>query len=72
VIVVKEGEEPPKPVAEPSSNKPYEKLETILLAKVQDIQGKIEQTQDVDELQKLTLALSELLNSLEKIKKMKG
>ena len=71
VIVIKEGEDPPKPVAEQSSKKAYDKLETTLLAKVHDIQGKIEQTQDVDELQKLTLALSELLNNLEKIKKMK-
>jgi UPF0148 protein len=71
VIVVKEGDEPPKPVTEQSTNKAYEKLEATLLTKVQDIQSKIEKTQDVDELQKLTLALSELLNSLEKIKKMK-
>jgi uncharacterized Zn finger protein (UPF0148 family) len=71
VIVIKEGEEPPKPTAEPSPNEAYDKLEATLLAKVQDIQSKIEQTQDLDELQKLTSALSELLNSLEKIKKMK-
>ena len=71
VIVVKEGDALPNPVAEPSPNKAYEKLEATLLSKVQEIQGKIEKTQDVDELQKLTLALSELLNSLEKIKKMK-
>ena len=71
VIVIKEGEEPPKPSAEPSSYKAYDKLEATLLTKVQDIQSKIEQTQDLDELQKLTLSLSELLNSLEKIKKMK-
>ncbi len=67
VIVLKDGEEPPKP----SAGTAYDKLETILLTKVQDIQNKIEQTQDVDELQKLTVALSELLNSLEKIQKMK-
>lgn len=71
VIVIKEGEEPPIPTVEPLANKGYEKLETTLRAKVQDIQGKIEKTQDIDELQKLTLALSELLNSLEKIKKIK-
>ena len=72
VIVVKEGEEPPKQAAPAAApNTTYDKLEATLLAKVQDLQGKIEQTQDIDELQKLTLALSELLNSLEKIKKMK-
>ncbi len=68
VIIVKEGQEPPKQTTNSSS---YDKLEATLMLKVQEIQGKIEKTQDIDELQKLTLALSELLNSLEKIKKMK-
>ena len=66
VIIVKEGEEPPKP-----AGKGLETLETTLLAKVEDIQGKIEQTENVDELQKLTAALSDLLDSLEKVKRMK-
>lgn len=72
VIVLKEGEEPPKPTSPPPANNPYDKVEATLLAKVDDIQGRIEKTQDVDELQKLTVALSELLSSLEKIRKMKG
>jgi hypothetical protein len=42
------------------------------MAKITEIEGKIEKTQDMDELQKLTNALSELLNALEKIKKMKA
>jgi len=71
VIIVKEGEEAPKPAATNPAASAYDKLEATLLAKVQDLQGKIEKTQDIDELQKLTVALSELLNSLEKIKKMK-
>ena len=71
VIVVKEGQEPPKQAAATATNA-YDKLEATLLAKIDDIQGKIEKTQDVDELQKLTLALTELLNSVEKIKKIKG
>ena len=70
MIVVKEGEEPPKQASAPSTA--YDKLEATLMAKIQDIQGKIEKTEDMDELQKLTSALSELLNSLEKIKKMKA
>lgn len=69
VVVVKEGEEPPKQAAAPSTA--YDKLEATLMAKIQDIQGKIEKTEDMDELQKLTLALDQLLNSVEKIKKMK-
>ncbi len=66
VIVVKEGEEP-----EEASNTTYDRLEATLLAKVKDIQNKIQQTENVEELQKLTTALSELLSNLEKIQKMK-
>jgi len=66
VIVVKEGEEQEK-----ASSAAYDKLEATLLAKVQNIQDKIQNTEDVEELQKLSIALSELLGNLEKIKKMK-
>jgi len=66
VIVVKEGEEPTQ-----ASTMAYEKLEATLLAKVQEIQSKIQSTDNVEELQKLGTALSELLSNLEKIKKMK-
>ena len=69
VIVVKEGEEPAKPSV---SGSPYDKLEASLLSKIQDLQGKIEKTEDIDELQKLANALSELLSSLDKVKKMKS
>jgi UPF0148 protein len=68
VVVVKEGEEPPK---QSTTNSAYDKLEATLLAKVQDIQSKIEKTEDIEQLQKLSSALSELLSSLEKIKQMK-
>jgi UPF0148 protein len=67
VIVVKEGEEPPKTTGSAA----LETLEATLLAKVQDIQGKIQRTEDVEELHKLTAALSELLDNLEKTRKMK-
>jgi uncharacterized Zn finger protein (UPF0148 family) len=66
VVIVKEGEEPPKT----TRNTSLETLEATLMAKVQDVQGKIERTENVDELQKLTSALSELLDSLEKVKRM--
>ena len=69
VVIVKEGEEPPKPAT--MSDPAMEKLEATLLAKVADLQGKIEKTDNTDELTKLSLALSELLNSIEKIRKMK-
>jgi UPF0148 protein len=66
VIVVKEGEEPEK-----AGSVAYNKLEATLLAKVEDIQNKIQNTENVEELQKLSTALSELLSNLEKIQKMK-
>jgi UPF0148 protein len=66
VVVVKEGEE-----TEKASNAAYDKLEATLLAKVEDIQNKIQQTENVEELQKLSTALSELLGNLEKIPKIK-
>jgi UPF0148 protein len=67
VIVVKEGEEPPKPGGEKGLNA----LEATLMAKVHDVQERIQRTENADELQKLTAALSELLDSLEKVKRMK-
>jgi UPF0148 protein len=70
VIVVKEGQELPKQTA--AATDAYVKLEATLMTKIEEIQGRIEKTQDIDELQKLTLALSELLNNVEKIKKIKG
>jgi len=68
VIIVKEGEEPPKQAVTSTA---YDKLEATLLLKMQELQGKIEKTEDTEKLKKLSVALSELLNSLEKIKKMK-
>lgn len=70
VVIVKEGEDPPKPA--PSQSNAYDKLEATLMMKITDIQNKIEKTDNLDELQKLTGALSELLNNVEKIKKMKA
>jgi UPF0148 protein len=72
VVIVKEGEEPPRQAASAPSTTAYDKLEATLMAKITDIQGRIEKTEDIDEIQKLTVALSELLNSVEKIKKMKA
>lgn len=67
VVIVKEGEEPVKT----AGNAAMETLEATLMAKVQDLQGKIQRTDNVEELQKLTMALSDLLGSLEKIKRIK-
>jgi len=68
VVIVKEGEEPPKQAA---ANTAYDKLEATLSAKIQDLQDKIEKTENLNELQKLTVTLSELLNTLDKVQKMK-
>jgi len=69
VVVVKDGEEEPK---QNITNTGYSKLEATLMTKISDIQAKIEKTDDIDELQKLTVALSELLNAVDKIKKIKA
>lgn len=67
VVVIKEGEQPPT-IASATG---LESLEATLMSKVGDLQGRIQRSENVDELQKLTSAISELLNSLEKIKRMK-
>jgi UPF0148 protein len=67
VIIVKEDQQPTKPTTVSTS---YNKLESILFAKIEDIEGKIEKTENVDELQKLTATLSGLLDSLDKVQKM--
>ena len=67
VILVKEGEE----LAKATANAAFDTLEATLMAKVQDLQVKIQKTDNIEELGKLTNALSELLNSLEKVKKIK-
>jgi UPF0148 protein len=70
VVIVKEGEQAPVTAA-PQANAAYDKLETTLLTKIQGIEDKIAKAEDVEEITKLSTALSELLNSLEKIKRMK-
>jgi UPF0148 protein len=67
VIIVKEGEEPTKT----TSHMVLDTLETTLLAKVQEIQNKMQHEERIEELQKLGTTLSELLENLEKIKKIK-
>ena len=75
VVVVKGGEEMPKPKSTPAaasaSNTAYDKLEATLMKKVNDIQDKMEKSENPEEIQKLSTALSELLGNLEKIKHMK-
>jgi len=65
VIIVKEGEE----TANVAKSVALEKLEATLLTKVQEIENKMQHTENVEELQKLGSTLSELLDNLEKIRK---
>ncbi|MGQ9530886.1 MAG: Sjogren's syndrome/scleroderma autoantigen 1 family protein [Candidatus Bathycorpusculaceae bacterium] len=67
VIIVKEGEEPTKI----TSSIVLDTLEVTLMAKVQEIQNKMQREENIDELQKLGRALFDLLENLEKVKKIK-
>ncbi len=65
VIVVKESEEAEKA----TKSIVLETLEKMLLAKVQEIQEKMQHTNDPEELQKLGVTLSGLLDNVEKARK---
>lgn len=70
VIIVKEGEELPK-TSKMQGPSTLSTLENTLMKKIEDIQRRIECTENTNELQKLTSALSDLLDNLEKVRKMK-
>jgi UPF0148 protein len=67
VIVVKEGEE----TARLERSAALDSLEAVLLGKVQEIQDKMRDERNPEELQKLGNALTGLLESLEKTRKIK-
>lgn len=67
VIIVKEGEDPSKI----TGSIVLDKLEETLLAKVQEIQNRMQHEENMEELQKLGTVLSGLLENLEKIRKSK-
>lgn len=68
VVVVKEGE----PSAKVTAPMLLSKLEATVLAKIQEIENKIQQENDPEQLQKLSNILSALLQNLEKIRKTKS
>ncbi|MDH7564548.1 MAG: Sjogren's syndrome/scleroderma autoantigen 1 family protein [Candidatus Bathyarchaeota archaeon] len=68
VIVIKEGEE----AAKIASSMAMESLEKTMLEKIQEIQDKMRNEQNIDELQKLGTALNGLLETLEKVRKTKN
>jgi UPF0148 protein len=65
VIVMKKEEQ------KPTDNTIYSKIEQTLLSKIEKLQDKIEKTENIDELQKLSATLSEILTTLDKIQQMK-
>lgn len=68
VLLLKEGEEPPKTKA---INAAMDKLEATLTTKVAELEERIQRTENAEELAKLSSALSDLLDSLEKTKRLK-
>jgi uncharacterized Zn finger protein (UPF0148 family) len=67
VIVVRQGEEASKV----TSSMALDSLEVTLLVRVQEIQNKMQNTDNAEELQKLGTALSGLLDNIEKIRRVK-
>jgi len=67
VIMVKEGED----LSKIRGSIVLDTLEATLLAKIQQIQNRIQREQDIEELQKLDTVLSGLLDNLEKTRKTK-
>jgi UPF0148 protein len=67
VIIVREGEDE----ARVTSGIAFDNLENTLLKKIQDMQEKMQHTEDVNELQKIGVTLTGLLENLEKLRRMK-
>jgi UPF0148 protein len=67
VVIVKEGEN----ATRIQSSLALENLETMLLAKIQEIQSKMQHEENMEELMKQNTTLSGLLESLEKLRKTK-
>jgi len=67
VILVKEGETP----TEATRQLLLSTLETTLLTKIQEIEKRIKDEKDPEQLQKLTTTLSTLLEDLSKIRKIR-
>ena len=67
VIIVREGE------PEPEATDPtfFSSLEATILVKIQEIEKELREEKDAEKLQNLGTTLSQLLENLEKIKKMK-
>lgn len=67
VIVVKEGETP----EEATSALTMSTLEATLMSKIQEIQKRIDEEKDIEQLQKLSETLNMLLENLETVRRTK-
>jgi UPF0148 protein len=67
VVVVKEGETPTQATSSMSMNT----LEATLMSKIGDIEKRINEEKDIEQLQKLSNTLNALLENLEKVRKSK-
>jgi UPF0148 protein len=67
VVVVKEGETPEEATSALAMNA----LEATLMSKIQEIQKRIDEEKDIEQLQKLSDALNMLLGNLEKVRRTK-
>jgi len=68
VVVVKEGTQP----AEATGPLLLSTLEATILTKIQEVDVKIREEKDPENLQRLSTILSTLLESLERIRRMRG
>lgn len=68
VVVVKNEEEP----AKLAKSRALDTLEATLMAKIQEIQDKMQNEQDAEQLQRLASVLTGLLENLEKTRKIKS
>jgi len=68
IVIVKEGEE--KESAEHLGESLLESLESTLSEKIKEVNGRIREEQDIEQLLKLGEVLSMLLENLERAKKI--
>ena len=67
VIVVKEGENPTQATSQMAMNT----LETTLMTKIRDVEKRINEENDIEQLQKLSTTLNTLLENLDRVRKCK-
>jgi UPF0148 protein len=66
VVVVKEDEQ----VSETQAQTSLSSVESVLMAKIQEINNRIQNEEDLDEIQRLNSVLAGLLDNLEKVKRL--